>query len=110
MKIGRLIAGLVSRQKCLVREMIILVNMCNNAAIFATCRHIPLSNWSKKCRGWFYNTDFETFSAVDMSALVITVKKSTISHPDFDLRFPAAWKIGKRNMAASSMGHCSRQR
>lgn len=74
--------GLVSVQNVSVHVSQLLGYIYQDTLLCEKCRHSVLLHWSDKWCGCFYSTYVETLLGIDMSAQVIMVKKSTISHPD----------------------------
>lgn len=62
---------------------------------YVKCRHKPLLQWSDNWFGRFYGMNKEMILAVSNSAQWVTVRKSTIPHPDSGVELFFARSTGK---------------
>lgn len=72
-----------------------LRNVCEDATFFKMCRHEPLLNLSDKKWGRSYDMHVERILIFDSSARRITVRKSIILYPGFNLKRFAPRTMGR---------------
>lgn len=62
--------------------------------LFKKCRTIPVPQWSAKWYGCLYRVDLNSSLAAECGVLAVTVKKSTMPHPNEGFGLLAARSFG----------------
>lgn len=83
--------GLPSVRTHLLQIIHLLVIAYKDKTLVEKRRHNPFFQLCDRCRKAFYRRNVETLLAVDRSTQKITVKKSTLAHPDSMVGSLAAW-------------------
>lgn len=90
--------GHVPLQTFVEHSMHFLESLYKYATLFEKCRYIPLSQWPDEWRRCFNVVDVDTLLTLDTTAQEVTVKKSTILHPDSGLGSFSAHKKGEEKV------------